>query len=217
MSDYTEHYNLKKPKQSENYNVDDANTNNTIIDTTLFGKVDKIPGKGLSENDFSNNYKQKIDMLQNIYKFKGSVETLEKLNEITGQKSGDVYNVISENKDYAFNGTEWAILGSATNVDDLATKTEIKVQKGKVVINTAVLKGGAITLPFYYKVGTHCLDVYYMGELLRLSSDDAGTDGHYREIGESGSMSNQIKTTTDWEIPVGRYFDFVVRGEYSND
>lgn len=217
MSDYTEHYNLKKPKQSENYNVDDANTNNTIIDTTLFGKVDKIPGKGLSENDFTNNYKQKIDMLQNIYKFKGAVETLEKLNEITGQKSGDVYNVISENKDYAFNGTEWVILGSATNVDDLATKTEIKVQKGKVVINTAVPKGGVITLPFNYKVGTGCLDVYYMGELLRLSSDDVGTDGHYKEIGESGSISNQIKTTTDWGIEVGRYFDFVVKGEYSND
>lgn len=217
MSDYTEHYNLKKPKQSENYNVDDANTNNTIIDTTLFGKVDKIPGKGLSENDFTNNYKQKIDMLQNIYKFKGAVETLEKLNEITGQKSGDVYNVISENKDYAFNGTEWVILGSATNVDDLATKTEIKVQKGKVVINTAVSKGGVITLPFNYKVGTGCLDVYYMSELLRLSSDDAGTDGHYREVGQANAVSNQIKTTTDWEIPVGRYFDFVVRGEYSND
>ena len=219
MSDYTEHYNLKKPKQSENYNVDDANTNNTIIDTTLFGKVDKIPGKGLSQNDFTDSYKKKIDTLQNIYKYKGSVETLEDLNEITGAKGGDVYNVISENKDYAFNEIEnkWDELGSATNVDDLATKTEIKVQKGKVVINTAVSKGGVITLPFYYKVGTGCLDVYYMSELLRLSSDDAGTDGHYREVGESGSISNQIKTTTDWGIEVDRYFDFVVRGEYSND
>lgn len=214
MSDYTEHYNLKKPKQSENYNVDDANTNNTIIDTTLFGKVDKIPGKGLSENDFTNNYKQKIDMLQNIYKFKGSVETLEKLNEITGQKSGDVYNVISENKDYAFNGTEWAILGSATNVDDLATKTEIKVQKGKVVINTAVSKGGAITLPFYYKVGANVLDVYLNGERLILSSDDSGIDGHYCEVGEIDSTSNQIKTTTDWSLETGDVLEFVVRGEY---
>lgn len=43
MSEYTEHYNLKKPAQSENYNVEDANTNNTIIDNVLFGKVDKKP------------------------------------------------------------------------------------------------------------------------------------------------------------------------------
>ena len=214
MSDYTEHYNLKKPKQSENYNVDDANTNNTIIDTILFGKVDKIPGKGLSKNDFTDNYKQKIDMLQNIYKFKGSVETLEKLNEITGQKSGDVYNVISKDKDYAFNGTEWVILGSATNVDDLATKTEIKVQKGKVVINTAVSKGGAITLPFYYKVGANVLDVYLNGERLILSSDDSGIDGHYCEVGEIDSTSNQIKTTNDWSLETGDVLEFVVRGEY---
>lgn len=46
MSDYTEYYNLKKPAQSESYNVDDANINNTIIDTTLYEKVDKIPRKG---------------------------------------------------------------------------------------------------------------------------------------------------------------------------
>lgn len=45
MSEYTEHYNLKKPAQSENYDVDVANTNNTIIDTTLFSKVDKKPRK----------------------------------------------------------------------------------------------------------------------------------------------------------------------------
>lgn len=58
---------------------------------------------------------------------------------------------------------------------------------------------------------------FICGEKLLLSSDDSGTNGHYREVGESGNISNQIKTTIDWEIPVGRYFDFVVRGEYSND
>lgn len=80
---------------------------------------------------------------------------------------------------------------------------------------SAVAKGGTITLPCHYKVGTHCLDVYYMGELLTISSDDAGTDGHYREVGEANSVSNQIKTTTDWGCDVGEYFEFVVRGEYS--
>lgn len=45
MSGYTEHYNLKKPSQSENYDVDVANTNNTVIDNALYGKVDKKPRK----------------------------------------------------------------------------------------------------------------------------------------------------------------------------
>lgn len=111
---------------------------------------------------------------------------------------------------------------SAENLNNMQDNIEEEIDshiehKYFLKLTSAVTKGGAITLPFYYKVGTGCLDVYYMSELLRLSSDDAGTDGHYREVGESGSISNQIKTTTDWEIPVGRYFDFVVRGEYSND
>lgn len=83
-------------------------------------------------------------------------------------------------------------------------------------LTAAVAKGGTITLPCYYKVGTHCIDVYYMGELLILSSDDAGSDGHYRELGQVNAISNQIKTTTDWGCDVGEYFEFVVRGEYSN-
>ena len=217
MSDYTEHYNLKKPAQSESYNVDDANTNNTIIDTILFGKVDKIPGKGLSQNDFTDSYKKKIDTLQNIYKYRGSVETLEDLNEITGAKGGDVYNVIAENKDYAFNENEnkWDELGSATNVDDLATKAEIKTTKYQVILDSNLNKGAIITIPAYYKVGSDCLDVYYMSELLRKSTDEAGTDGHYTEVGESGTVSNQIKLTSDWGCEAGEYFDFVIRGEYN--
>ena len=111
---------------------------------------------------------------------------------------------------------------SAENLNDMQKNIEEEINshiehKYHLNISTAVTKGGVITLPFYYKVGTGCLDVYYMSELLRLSSDDAGTDGHYREIGENGSISNQIKTTADWGVEVDRYFDFVVRGEYSND
>lgn len=43
MADYTNHYNLKKPAKSENYDVDVANNNNDIIDEKLYGKVDKKP------------------------------------------------------------------------------------------------------------------------------------------------------------------------------
>mgnify|MGYP004537323389 CR=1 FL=1 len=88
--------------------------------------------------------------------------------------------------------------------------------KYKEILTAAVAKGGTITLPCYYKVGTHCLDVYYMGELLTISSDDAGSDGHYREVGEANAVSNQIKLTTDWGAEANEYFEFIVRGEYSN-
>lgn len=43
MPNYTEHYNLIKPVESENYNVSVANTNNTLIDNALNSKVEKVP------------------------------------------------------------------------------------------------------------------------------------------------------------------------------
>ena len=86
-----------------------------------------------------------------------------------------------------------------------------------LILNENVAAGGEITLPFYYKVGANVLQVYYMGQLLLLSSDDAGTDGHYREVGTSGSLSNKIKLTMDWSAETGEYFKFVVKGVYSNE
>lgn len=48
-----------------------------------------------------------------------------------------------------------------------------------------------------------------------LSSDAAGTNGHYQEVGQAIAVSNQIKLTTDWGAEKNEYFEFVVRGEYS--
>ena len=109
---------------------------------------------------------------------------------------------------------------SAENLNDMQNNIEEEINshiehKYFLQLTAAVAKGGTITLPCSYKVGTHCLDVYYMGELLTISSDDTGTDGHYREVGEANAVSNQIKLTTDWGCESGEYFEFVVRGEYS--
>lgn len=91
MSNYTEHYNLKKPLKTESYDVDVANTNNDIIDEKLYSKVDKVAGKGLSSNDFTDGYKQKIDKL------------------IEGTKGDSAYQVAVNN---GFDGTEEAWLSS---------------------------------------------------------------------------------------------------------
>lgn len=65
MAGYTKNYNLVLPAKTEKYDIETANTNNENIDKILFGKVDKIPGKDLSQNDFTNAYKQKLDTLKN--------------------------------------------------------------------------------------------------------------------------------------------------------
>lgn len=65
MASYTKNYNAKKPAQSENYDVDIANFNNDLWDEKIFSKQDKIVGKSLSANDFTNAYKAKLDSLKN--------------------------------------------------------------------------------------------------------------------------------------------------------
>lgn len=109
---------------------------------------------------------------------------------------------------------------SAENLNGMQNNIEEEINlhiehKYFLQLTADVAKGGTIALPCYYKVGTHCLDVYYMGELLILSSDDAGSDGHYREVGEANAVSNQIKLTSDWGAEANEYFEFIVRGEYS--
>lgn len=82
----------------------------------------------------------------------------------------------------------------------------------KITADTA--KGATVTLSKKYKVGAGVLDVYINGEKLIKSSDEAGTDGHYVEVGEAGAVSNQIKLTTDWNLRSGDYLEIVTRGEY---
>lgn len=70
MPNYTEHNNLILPLGNENYDVGVANANNRAIDIALYGKVSKVNGKGLSTNDFTNEYKVKIDKLSNMFNVK---------------------------------------------------------------------------------------------------------------------------------------------------
>lgn len=79
-----------------------------------------------------------------------------------------------------------------------------------------VSPGGIITLPCNYKVGANVLDVYFNGELLVLSSDAAGSNGHYLEIGDTDSISNEIQLTSDWGTGTDYYLAIVVRGEYAS-
>lgn len=109
---------------------------------------------------------------------------------------------------------------SDTNINQMQKliKSDIKEKqafKYTLEITEDKTAGQEITLPCYYKVGEEVLDVYLNGERLIKSSDDSGTDGHYREIGDSGSISNKIKTTTDWNLEADDVLDLVVRGEYN--
>lgn len=138
----------------------------------------------------------------NIVNFEDGVKIQEAYIEIEGKK----YNV---NPAVYSGKTPLSALNLNKAQKNLLTSTYY------LKINADTTAGQEITIPCYYKVAEDVLDVYLNGERLLKSTDDAGTDGHYREVGDSGSISNKIKTTTDWNLEKGDVLDLVVRGEYN--
>ena len=137
-----------------------------------------------------------------------------------GQKTQEAYTTIN-GQNYLVTPAVWQGKTplSALNLNKMQSNIENTVEgyTYNLILTANVNAGGEITLPFYYKVRANVLQVYYMGQLLLLSSDDAGTDGHYREVGEANSISNKIKLTSDWAADKGEYFKFVVKGVYTNE
>ncbi|MDR0979516.1 MAG: hypothetical protein LBL91_06355 [Lachnospiraceae bacterium] len=128
MADYTSNYNLILPKETENYDIGVANANNRIIDNALGNKVEKIAGKDLSTNDFTDGYKNKVDAMQRLYTFKGSVQTYSDLEAITGKTTGDVWNVLDDNTNYCWNGQAWIDIGLAVDMSAYATNATHNVK-----------------------------------------------------------------------------------------
>ena len=134
-----------------------------------------------------------------------------------GQKTQEAYVTVNE-QNYLVTPAVWQgdTPLSALNLNNMQKNIEesVEIYIYNLILTANVAAGGEIVLPFYYKVGANILQVYYMGQLLLLSSDDAGTNGHYREVGTADSLSNKIKLTTDWSAETGEYFKFVLKGVY---
>ncbi|MBR0428198.1 MAG: hypothetical protein IJK18_08390 [Clostridia bacterium] len=206
MAQYTDNLNLIKPAQGENYNVDVANTNNEIIDNAIGNKQDKIPGKGMSSNDFTNEYKRKLDAVKKIYTFKGSVSTYNDLSSITEKEVGDVWNILDTGDNYSWNGEEWTEVGIDTDFADLENSQVI--QSSIITTTEEIAENTNYTIPLNYKVGNNSLEISYMGEKLI-------KDIHYIEVGNTGEVSNTIQFY-NWgqAVPSGRTIEFIVRGVY---
>lgn len=128
MSEYTKYYDLIKPKSSENYDIEQVTRKNAdLIDTILQKKVDKASGKGLSTNDFTNGYKEKVDRI------------------VEGTRGYSAYEIAVQN---GFEGTEKEWLTSLTEniskeVIGLLIENEIlednkkKYYIGKIIMDTS--------------------------------------------------------------------------------
>lgn len=148
-----------------------------------------------NENEF--DYGQAIvDNLDKIDEFAGTVnEKTEKLEGDISSQGADITNLKAETSSLA-------------------------VHKYHLEVSETLQAEGELTLPFEYKVGSDCLDIYYLGERLVKDDTEKEIEGHYQEVGETGQTSNKIKVGWDVDVTTEKdesYFDFVVRGEYGGE
>lgn len=111
---------------------------NNILQHQLDNKIDKVEGKGLSTNDYTDidksklnkfsdadNYALKSDIV-NIYKFKGSVTSYEDL-PTSRNIVGDVYNTEDTGMNYAWVGDNtWDALGGTISFEYI-TNSDIDI------------------------------------------------------------------------------------------
>lgn len=96
-------------------NTDTVYTNATTASPGLMSPTDKSK---LDSFGTADSYALKTD-IANAYIYKGSVDTISNL-PTDGNKEGDVYDVKSNGKNYAWNGTEWDDLGGTFSIDRLS-------------------------------------------------------------------------------------------------
>ena len=102
---------------TSNANQAAQNANNAVteLDNRLAAKVDKVNGKDLSTNDFSNEYKQKVDTLENYddTEINEDIEELEAENTKLKQRVTDLEN----------NELINTVSGESIDIDDSANAT----------------------------------------------------------------------------------------------
>ena len=241
MANYTENYNLIKPTKNEQYDIEDVtNTNMDIIDAELINCIRKDGNKGLSQNDFTDEYKSRLDNLKNnggsggsgangedgaTFIPKVSEEGVISWTNNKGLDNPEPVNIKGKDGSVGPQGPQGHTPIKGTDYFTEAEKQEmisavlnsinIKTLKVHLDITEDIVAGSIIEIPIKYKVGTDCLDVFLKGEYLRKCTtyDDVDT-GTYSEVGEEESISNQIKITSAYSLEKGDYFDFIVRGVY---
>lgn len=119
---------------------------NKVITNALAGKVDTVPGKALSTNDYTTAEKTKVSNLpdnanstfatktelssavSSVYKYKGTKATYANLPS-SGNTTGDVWNVtaaygnVPAGTNWAWNGSAWDALGGEIDLSGYVPTT----------------------------------------------------------------------------------------------
>lgn len=102
---------------------------------------------------------------------------------------------------------------------DTIQNSEILQKQADMIIEagTTITNGYSITLPITYTVGRNNLELYWNGQRL-IPKTSSNTDGHYQEVGSTGSSSSTItiyRTSADGDYTLTEdvHLHVVVKGK----
>ncbi|MCI8362286.1 MAG: hypothetical protein HFJ41_04010 [Clostridia bacterium] len=95
----------------------------------------KYHGKDLSTNDFTDGYKKKIDSMQTLYRFKGTVNTVNDLSVIEDRNIGDTYKCKENSNTYIWNGTDWINAGQDVDYSEILEQIDTYQEEVNTQIN----------------------------------------------------------------------------------
>ncbi|MBQ6345186.1 MAG: hypothetical protein IJI96_03625 [Methanobrevibacter sp.] len=160
---------------------------NTSQDTAINGKVDKVTNKGLSSNDFTTAYKNKIDGLSTVAT-SGSYSDLSNKPTIPTKTSqltndGDGTNVFVKNNDSRLTNSRTPTShthGNLTNAGAIGSAS------GKIITTTT---SGVLT-------ASDTITKSKISDFPSTMTPTSHTHGNLTNAGAIGSSSGQIITTT---------------------
>ena len=198
------------------------------IETQLSNKVDKVEGKGLSTNDFTDDLLNLLKKVSKPLNYKGSVPTYNDL-PTEGNLEGDVWNVTKTDVNYAWTGADWDPFGSsAVNiVDDLTTggtSAALSAEQGKVLKGLVDAKADKVTsehlesvissMPENLVSGVSIVNKNSRNIIIQCKYSSLDKQGHYVEqpegsvlpltpvtVREAGLMSAEDKVNLDKTLP----------------
>lgn len=124
-------YELKNALQND----EDVPDNEKVTDTDMNEIKDVVN----TNADELNRTKEKLDLTINApLIYKGSVETKEELELIEKPKSGYIYTVNSEQKNYIYSDTDWIEYNATIDISSISSKLE--EQNNKIEENSNAIK-----------------------------------------------------------------------------
>jgi hypothetical protein len=182
LPNYTTNYNLKKPLGTENYNVEDQNGNMDIIDTQIKSlnnnKVDKVTGKGLSTNDYTNTDKAEVDKISLL---SGASGVNEKLNKSTFDSYKTTNDSSLADKMPKSGGTFTGAITTVNGVYGLKIGDDAEMGDNNVS-NTAFLRGQQDDNQGYLRMGNATFSFGWNGSSYGINNNVIFTQETYGAV-----------------------------------